>query len=105
MVDRDEIVAVAREVGREVGREVAAVLAANMAAPAPGLLPPDELAMALRVSRKTIVKLGRDGLPSQKVAGLIRYDLEEVKAWLKSRPLTEKETTEQPPKRLGRGRR
>jgi excisionase family DNA binding protein len=96
---------IAREIVREFGQELAAALRATFSAPPPGLLPEEELATSLRVSRKTIKRLVAQGLPARRVGSLVRYDLVEVKAWLKSRDEAGELTEEPAPRRLGRGRR
>jgi excisionase family DNA binding protein len=49
------------------------------------LLKTDELAKQLRVSPRTIHTLRENGLPALKVGGSIRFDLQEVLAWLKAK--------------------
>jgi excisionase family DNA binding protein len=99
-----DTIELARVIAREVGRELAEALRGSLGAPAPGLLPAEELAAALRVSRKTIARMVAQGMPSRRVGGLARYDLEEVKTWLKSRE-SGAVVDEPAPRRLGRGGR
>ncbi|MCP4539844.1 MAG: helix-turn-helix domain-containing protein [Chloroflexi bacterium] len=51
-----------------------------------------ELAKKLAVSERTLSRLESDGLPFFRVGNQMRYEWEEVEAWLKGRP----ESTEAP---------
>lgn len=47
------------------------------------LLTPDEVAEMLRVARKTVVVMARDGrIPSIRVGRFVRFDAAEVERWL-----------------------
>ncbi len=47
------------------------------------LLTPDEVAEMLRVARKTIIVMARDGrIPSLRVGRFVRFDAAEVDRWL-----------------------
>lgn len=50
----------------------------------PGLLTPDELCEAIRVSRSKLDSLLKEGLPYVKCGSTKRYDLDQVKAWMRS---------------------
>lgn len=89
----------ATELARQMGEQFVMAVRAATAIP-PGLLPPEELAAALRVSRKTIGRLAHSGMPVHRVCGLARYDLVEVIAWLKNRNV--KVNEEPAPRRLSR---
>lgn len=52
---------------------------------APGMLTITELAKALRVSRTTVGRFLREGLPACTVGGRQRFDLDQCKGWLASR--------------------
>jgi excisionase family DNA binding protein len=55
--------------------------------PRPDLLTADELADALRVSRRTVDRMVADGLPRVQVRPrLFRYDLNRVIQWCASTP-------------------
>jgi excisionase family DNA binding protein len=54
----------------------------------PALLTAEELAAALRVSRSWVYEAARNGaVPCLRVGALLRFDLEEVKAFLRGIPL------------------
>ncbi len=47
------------------------------------LLTPDEVAEMLRVARKTVVVMARDGrIPSLRVGRRVRFDAVEIERWL-----------------------
>jgi uncharacterized protein (DUF2342 family) len=58
------------------------VAAANQTAPPVELLTRDELAHALRVSPQTIDRRVREGMPTEYVGDLPRFDLAACRAWL-----------------------
>jgi excisionase family DNA binding protein len=50
------------------------------------LISPEELAAGMRVARVTIYQWARRGvIPHLKIEGLVRFDPEEVKAWLEAK--------------------
>lgn len=49
------------------------------------LLTKDELAAKLKVSRLTVGRYVKLGMPYYKVQRAIRFDFEEVKAWLRAK--------------------
>ena len=47
------------------------------------LLTPDEVAEMLRVARKTVIVMARDGrIPSLRVGRFVRFDAVEIERWL-----------------------
>ena len=51
--------------------------------PRRALLTPDEVAEMLRVARKTVIVMARDGrIPSLRVGRFVRFDAAEVERWL-----------------------
>lgn len=47
------------------------------------LLTPDEVAEILRVARKTVIVMARDGrIPSLRVGRFVRFDAAEIEHWL-----------------------
>jgi excisionase family DNA binding protein len=55
---------------------------------AAALLTAEELATALRVSRSWVYEAARNGtIPCLRVGALLRFDLEEVKGFLRGKPL------------------
>ncbi len=56
------------------------------------LLTVDELAAKLGISRRTVFQLRKEGLPVVVIrAKAVRYDLDDVLRWLKSRPNVKEE--------------
>jgi len=47
------------------------------------LLTPDEVAQMLRVARKTVIVMARDGrIPSVRVGRFVRFDSTEIDRWI-----------------------
>lgn len=71
---------------RAIMREELAALAQQLqAAPPPELVDPIGLARALSVSRSTVYRLINEGCPVVRVGDTPRFDVAEVKAWLRQR--------------------
>lgn len=70
---------------RAAVREELAVIIAELRRPDPGALTQEQLGGALQISRSTVHRLLREGMPHYLVLGSKRFDLDEVKAWLKTR--------------------
>lgn len=65
-------------------REEVASIVAELRRPDPGALTQEQLGGALQISRSTVHRLLKNGMPYYLVLGSKRFDLTEVKAWLKT---------------------
>jgi len=81
-----------------IARRVVELLRARPTEPV--LLSAEELARAFQVSRETIRKISREGCPVVRVESLVRYDVEEVKSWLRSRDVRHEPSGEPPARRV-----